>query len=121
MVGKALETVCAFANTEGGLLVLGVADLKDFQGVQRVFGVEENPETVDELQRKLLTEFLPRVEGLRLQRLACTLHNGPASGAAWSCPRTPGASQRPRALDRERRHLYPARCGQPHHECFRGY
>jgi ATP-dependent DNA helicase RecG len=80
MVGKALETVCAFANTEGGLLVLGVADLKDFQGVHRVFGVEENPEAVDELQRKLLTEFLPSVEGLRLQRLACTLHNGPARG-----------------------------------------
>jgi ATP-dependent DNA helicase RecG len=78
MVGKALETVCAFANTEGGLLVLGIADLKDFQGVHRVFGVEENPEAVDELQRKLLTEFLPSVEGLRLQRLACTLHNGPA-------------------------------------------
>lgn len=80
MVGKALETVCAFGNTEGGLLVLGVADLKDFQGVHRVFGVEENPEAVDELQRKLLTEFLPSVEGLRLQRLACTLHNGPARG-----------------------------------------
>ena len=80
MVGKALETVCAFANTEGGVLVLGVADLKDFQGVHRVFGVEENPEAVDELRRKLLTEFLPSVEGLRLQRLACTLHNGPASG-----------------------------------------
>jgi hypothetical protein len=35
---------------------------------------------VDELQRKLLTEFLPSVEGLSLQRLACTLHNGPARG-----------------------------------------
>jgi len=78
MVSKALETVCAFANTEGGLLVLGVADLKDFQGVARVFGVEENPEAVDELQRKLLTEFLPGLEGLRLQRLACRLHNGPS-------------------------------------------
>ncbi len=30
MVSKALKTVCAVANTDGGLLVLGVADLKDF-------------------------------------------------------------------------------------------
>jgi ATP-dependent DNA helicase RecG len=80
MVAKALKTVCAFANTDGGMLVLGVADLKSFQGINRVFGVEENSEAVDELQRKLLTEFLPNVEGLRLQRLVCTLHNGTARG-----------------------------------------
>ena len=28
MVGKALEAICAFANTEGGVLALGVADEK---------------------------------------------------------------------------------------------
>lgn len=32
MVGKALETVCAFANANGGLLVLGLADLKEHKG-----------------------------------------------------------------------------------------
>ena len=77
MVGKALETICAFANSNGGLLVLGLADLKEFQGTDRIFGVDENPEAMDELQRKVLTEFVPGVEGLRLQRLACTLHNCP--------------------------------------------
>lgn len=94
MVGKALETVCAFANTQGGTLVLGMADLKDHQGPARLFGVEENPEAVDELQRKLLTEFQPAIDGLQLQRIACTLHNGPAKGLTGSVlllqvPRSP--------------------------------
>jgi ATP-dependent DNA helicase RecG len=80
MVGKALETVCALANADGGTLVLGVADLKDFQGQARLFGIEENPEAVDELQRKLLTEFLPAIDALNLYRLACTLGNGPCKG-----------------------------------------
>jgi len=94
MVGKALETVCAFANTQGGTLVLGMADLKEHQGPARLFGVEENPEAVDELQRKLLTEFQPAIDGLQLQRIACTLHNGPAKGLTGSVlllqvPRSP--------------------------------
>lgn len=94
MVGKALETVCAFANTQGGTLVLGMADLKDFQEQARLFGVEENAEAVDELQRKLFSEFQPAIDGLRLQRIACTLHNGPAKGQTGSVlllqvPRSP--------------------------------
>lgn len=80
MVGKALETICGFANADGGLLVLGVADLKEHQGKARLFGTEENPEAVDDLVRKLLTEFQPPIEGIRLRRVACTLHNGPAKG-----------------------------------------
>jgi ATP-dependent DNA helicase RecG len=56
--------------------------------------VEENPEAVDELQRKLLTEFQPAIDGLQLQRVACTLHNGPAKGLTGSVlllqvPRSP--------------------------------
>lgn len=80
MVGKALETVCALANTEGGTLVLGMGDLKEHAGVARLFGVEENPEAVDELQRKLLTEYQPELPDIVWQRLPCKLHNGPAKG-----------------------------------------
>ena len=82
MVGKALETVCGLANAEGGTLVLGVADLKEHQGAARLFGVEENPEAVDELRRKLLTEFQPPIRSVSLRRVACQLHNGPAKSAA---------------------------------------
>ena len=78
MVGKALETICAFTNADGGLLVLGLADLREFQGADRIFGVEENPEAVDELQRKLVTAFDPALDGIRLQRMTCSVHNGPA-------------------------------------------
>jgi len=78
MVGKALETVCAFANSDGGVLALGVADLKEYRGMARLFGVEENAEAVDELLRKLGTELLPPVAPIQLRRVACTLHHGQA-------------------------------------------
>ncbi|MCC7100499.1 MAG: ATP-binding protein [Rubrivivax sp.] len=80
MVAKALETICAFANADGGLLVLGLADQREHKGAARVFGVEENAEAVDELVRKLRTEFLPPMGGVQAFRLSCDLHNGPARG-----------------------------------------
>lgn len=79
MVGKALETVCAFANADGGLLVLGLADRKEHKGSARLFGVEENGEAADELVRKLRTEFLPPLGTVQLLRLPTLLHNGPAA------------------------------------------
>ncbi len=80
MVNKALETICAFANSEGGDLILGIADLKDFQGKDRLFGIEENPEAVDELQRLVLTKFHPAIASVTMRRLSCALHNGPVAG-----------------------------------------
>jgi ATP-dependent DNA helicase RecG len=76
MVGKALETLCAFANTGGGTLALGLEDLAKAAGRDRLHGVEENPEAVDELRRKTLTHLLPAVEGLRWVRVACRLRDG---------------------------------------------
>ena len=51
----------------------GLADLKEYRGTARLFGVQENSEAVDELCRKLLTEFQPPATTLRLTRLACKL------------------------------------------------
>ncbi|WP_074775038.1 RNA-binding domain-containing protein [Nitrosospira multiformis] len=78
MVGKALETICAFANTEGGILALGVADEKHDNGAARLYGIQENPEALDELGRKLRTQFHPPVEAISLLRLPCALRDGGA-------------------------------------------
>lgn len=74
------EAVCAFANTEGGFLVIGVGDAKAMkQGDKpqsRLFGIEENPEGFDDFYRELLNRFTPPITRLHWVRLPCTLHNG---------------------------------------------
>ncbi|RYF60237.1 MAG: hypothetical protein EOO27_06595 [Comamonadaceae bacterium] len=76
MVGKALETVCAFANTEGGWLFLGIEDANKAQGRDRLHGIAENAEAVDELLRKLGTHHLPVVESIKGYRLHTQLRDG---------------------------------------------
>lgn len=39
MVHKALGTIVAFANTEGGFLIVGMEDLKKAKGTDRLFGI----------------------------------------------------------------------------------
>lgn len=78
MVQKALETICAFANTDGGMLALGVEDPAKAKGAQRLYGVQENPEAVDELQRKVRTQFSPPMDSIRFLRLSCALRDGSA-------------------------------------------
>lgn len=76
MVGKALETICAFANSRGGTLALGVEDAKKAQGQDRLYGLSENPEAMDELRRKVPSCLLPAVDGIRWVRVACRLRDG---------------------------------------------
>lgn len=78
IVRKLLEAICAFANTEGGVLALGVADEKQGKGVARLYGVQENPEALDELTRKVRTQYHPPIETIRFVRLPCTLRDGSA-------------------------------------------
>jgi ATP-dependent DNA helicase RecG len=78
--GRIIETICAFANSEGGLLVVGVGDAKDLKpGAKpesRLFGIEENPEGFDDLRRHVMERFAPPVERLHWLRLPCVLHDG---------------------------------------------
>jgi ATP-dependent DNA helicase RecG len=75
-----VETICAFANSDGGLLVIGVGDIKDLKlGAKpesRLFGVEENPEAFDDLRRLVMQRFTPAITRLHWLRVPCTLHNG---------------------------------------------
>lgn len=74
------EAVCAFANSEGGLLVIGIGDAKALKPgdkpQSRLFGIEENPEGFDDFRRELLNRFTPPITRLHWLRLPCTLHNG---------------------------------------------
>ena len=56
---RLLETVCAFANAEGGLLVIGFEDEKKAQNDDRLIGISENPDNVSEFLKLLKTEFEP--------------------------------------------------------------
>ena len=79
-VARMLETICAFANTEGGLLIVGIADPKETKPAdkpqQRLWGLQENPEAFDELQRKCRTQFNPPIGTISFYRLPCTLRDG---------------------------------------------
>ena len=78
MVGKALATICAYANTEGGVLALGVADPASGSGKARMYGIAENAEALDELSRKVTTQFNPALAQVHWLRLPCTLRDGTA-------------------------------------------
>jgi ATP-dependent DNA helicase RecG len=78
--GRMIETVCAFANSDGGVLAIGVSDAKDLKpGAKlegRLYGVEENAEAFDDFRRQVMNRFSPPVTRLQWLRLPCTLNNG---------------------------------------------
>jgi len=64
-VNSTLESIVAMANTDGGLLVLGVDDPEKtkHKGLDRVFGIEENLELYDELA-KAIRKIVPPLSNI---------------------------------------------------------
>ena len=73
------ESVCAFANADGGWLILGLGDPKaaraGFPASDRLYGVEENPETLDQWKQLVVTRFTPPIDNLEFHTLRCTLRD----------------------------------------------
>jgi ATP-dependent DNA helicase RecG len=80
--GRLLEAICAFANTDGGLVVLGIGDAKDLKPgekpASRLWGIEENLEAFDDLRRLVLQRFTPAITKLHWIRVPCALRDGQA-------------------------------------------
>jgi len=57
--GRLLETVVAFANTDGGFFVVGLEDPRKAQGEKRLVGISENPDNVSEFLKLIGKEIEP--------------------------------------------------------------
>lgn len=56
-IDKLLETVIAFANSDGGTIAVGLEDPDKGTGRDRVYGLEEKMENWDEIRRKLTSRI----------------------------------------------------------------
>jgi predicted HTH transcriptional regulator len=54
-VNRVIESIVAMTNTDGGIIILGIDDPQKskLKGINRVFGIEENPEKYDEIGREI--------------------------------------------------------------------
>lgn len=73
---RALESIVAFTNTEGGSLVLGLEDEDKATGRDRIYCVQENPAAVDELQRLIDSRITPAISKPAFIEIGCTLRDG---------------------------------------------
>src|SRR3989344_4541036 len=56
---KLLETVVAFANTEGGYIVVGLKDPSKAEGTERLLGISENLDNISEFLKLIEKEVEP--------------------------------------------------------------
>lgn len=90
-LSRIIESVVAFANSEGGMLVVGLEDPDKAHGQKRVFGLQENLENWDELNRLIRSRItdialLPH----KMTEIGCTLNTGqPGSIAVLQIDKSP--------------------------------
>lgn len=55
VVSKIIQTIVAMANTDGGIIILGIDDPEKTKkkGLERIFGIEENLETYDSINAEI--------------------------------------------------------------------
>lgn len=70
VVKKVVETIVAMANTDGGRIIIGIDDPeKSIQsGIDRVYGIEENPELLDEIMQDV-KRVMPPIVGVLTPRI----------------------------------------------------
>lgn len=73
---KLLETVVAFANSDGGTIALGFEDPDKATGRKRIFGIQENLANWDELRRLLQSRITePNMLVWQAMEIGCTLQD----------------------------------------------
>lgn len=78
-----LETAVAFANSDGGVIALGLEDPAKAQGRDRIYGIQENPTNWDEVQRLLQTRITdPHLLLYKQTEIGCTLRDGSKGSVA---------------------------------------
>ncbi len=76
-VDRLLESVVALANSDGGVLALGLEDPDKAAGRDRVVGIQEHPMNWDELRRKLRSRITePDQLPVTHSEIGCTLRDG---------------------------------------------
>ena len=60
---KIIETVCAFANTDGGIIALGMEDPKKAPKTERLIGISEGADNVSDILNAPLLKDVFQLEG----------------------------------------------------------
>jgi len=69
---KILETICAFANSEGGDIALGLEDPGKTSRDKRVLGIVDNEDKVSEILNMVEKEFEPPLSDIRVSEIEVT-------------------------------------------------
>ena len=75
---KIIETICAFANSDGGRLVVGLEDPDKAPKKERLIGISEAEDNVSEILNMLSKEFEPPLQTITTSYLDITNTSGVA-------------------------------------------